>query len=356
MRANMTVRIGNLEFRNPVICGSGEQVMTAAGIRAAIAAGAAAVIAKSTNESDAAREQLDGTDYAKLSSDLDILSWDQKHRSSDYLFCRSGLAPVDPKTWLVEIAQLDQEAATSGAYVAASIIPADFDRAIKLAEFASRQGIRIIEINIGAPHGTEAAEGAIMVEKDSDRVRFGVQKLRSVVSGALWIKLTGNSDNIADLALAAKDGGADAVVMMGRAIAFLPDLDSMEPLLGTNAGYGGNWALPLTCRWLAASRRLLGSETPLIGTNGVRTGLDVARMMLSGADAIEMTSAIITGGFGVITDTINELEEYLTSKQCAAVDIVGVAADKLSSYGDQISRPGYWKNFVPPETISDDKL
>jgi len=329
--------------------------MTPAGIRAAIAAGAGAVIAKSTNESDAAREQLDGTDYAKLSHDLDILSWDQDHQSSDHLFCRSGLAPVDPKSWIAEIGQLDREAARAGAYVAASIIPADFDQALKLAAFASQQGVRITEINIGAPHGTEAAKGAIMVEKDSDRVRSVVQRMRAVVSGALWIKLTGNSDNIADLALAAKEGGADAVVMMGRAIAFLPNLDTMEPVLGTNAGYGGNWSLPLTCRWLAASRRLLGIETPLIGTNGVRTGLDAARMMLSGASAIEMTSAIVTGGFGVITDTRNELEEYLSSKACAAVDIVGVAADKLARYGDQKSRPGYWKNFVPPETVTDDR-
>ncbi len=190
-----------------------------------------------------------------------------------------------------------------------------------------------------------------MVEKDRHRVRSGVAKMRAVVSGALWIKLTGNSDNIADLALAAKEGGADAVVMIGRTIAFLPNLDTMEPLLGTNAGYGGNWALPLTCRWLVASRMLLDSDTPLIGTNGVRTGLDAARMMLSGATAIEMTSAIITGGFGIISDTIAELEEYLSSKERAAVDIVGVAADKLSSYGDQKSRPGYWKNFVPAETI-----
>jgi len=355
MPVNMTVRIGALDLKNPIICGSGEQVMTAAGIRAALAAGAGAVIAKSTNESDAARQQLDGTDYARLSHDLDILSWDQPHQISDYLFCRSGLAPVDPKAWLAEIGQLDQEAARAGAYVAASIIPADFDQALKLAAFADQQGIRIIELNIGAPHGTEAAKGAIMVEKDSDRVRSGVQEMRAVVSGALWIKLTGNSDNIADLALAAKQGGADAVVMMGRAIAFLPNLDTMEPVLGTNAGYGGNWSLPLTCRWLAASRRLLGIDTPLIGTNGVRGGLDAARMMLSGASAIEMTSAIITGGFGVLTDTINELEGYLASKDCDAVDIVGVAADKLSGYGDQKARPGYWKNFVPPETLSDDK-
>ena len=329
--------------------------MTASGIRAAIRAGAGAVIAKSTNESEAARRQLDGTDYAKLGEDLSRLPWNRAHQGSDHLFCRSGLAPRDTKSWLAEIAQLDKDAARDGAYVAASIIPADFDEAVGLAGFADQQGVRVIEINIGAPHGTEAAKGAIYVEKDSDRVRDRVAQMRMVVTGALWIKLTGNSGNISALATAAKEGGADAVVMMGRAIGFLPDLDSMAPILGTNAGYGGNWALPLTCRWLVASRKLMGAEAPLIGTNGARTGLDVARMMLSGASAVEMASAILTGGFGIIGEVIGELENYLVSKEVDAVDIIGVAADKITSYGEQTPRPDYWKKFVPPETIAGGK-
>jgi dihydroorotate dehydrogenase len=50
MTNRLTTVIGGLTLPNPVICGSGEPVMTEAGIRAALAAGAAGVIAKSVNE------------------------------------------------------------------------------------------------------------------------------------------------------------------------------------------------------------------------------------------------------------------------------------------------------------------
>jgi dihydroorotate dehydrogenase (NAD+) catalytic subunit len=33
--------------------------------------------------------------------------------------------------------------------------------------------------------------------------------------------------------------------MIGRSLGLMPDLDSHDPLLGTNLGYGGRWALPL---------------------------------------------------------------------------------------------------------------
>jgi dihydroorotate dehydrogenase len=50
MTSRLATTIGRLALPNPVICGSGELVMTEAGIRAALHAGAAGVIAKSVNE------------------------------------------------------------------------------------------------------------------------------------------------------------------------------------------------------------------------------------------------------------------------------------------------------------------
>ncbi len=61
---------------------------------------------------------------------------------------------------------------------------------------------------------------------------------------ALWVKLTGQSENVAALAQAAKQAGADAVVMIGRPLGMLPDLETMRPLINTNAAHGGRWALP----------------------------------------------------------------------------------------------------------------
>ena len=56
------------------------------------------------------------------------------------------------------------------------------------------------------------------------------------------------------------------------------------------------------------TRKRLGPEFPLVATNGARTGHDVARFLLAGASATEMTSAVMTRGFGAISEGIAELE------------------------------------------------
>jgi dihydroorotate dehydrogenase (NAD+) catalytic subunit len=138
---------------------------------------------------------------------------------------------------------------------------------------------------------------------------------------------------------------------MGRFMGLMPDLDTLKPVLGTAAGYGGPWALPITCRWLALSRRDAGAGFPLIGTNGARTGHDVARCLLAGASAVEMTSAVFQGGFTALTAARDELGAWLEGKDLAAADIVGRAADAAQSYAEQPARPGHWRGFVPAETL-----
>jgi dihydroorotate dehydrogenase len=343
-----SVLIGAVALKNPLICGSGEHVIEAAGIRRALAAGAAAVVAKSTNESEAAKRQLDRTDYALLDSEWRILPWDFKPPKDAHLLNRSGLAPQPFPAWLEMVARLDREARERDAYVVASLILADLDRSVDMARQIEAAGIRVLEVNIGAPHGREAAPGAIALETEASRVRDIVAKVRHTVRLPLWIKLTGQSEDVASLAAAAKAGGADAVGIMGRFMAMLPDVETMVPVLGTNAAFGGPWALPLTCRWLVASRIACGREFSLIGTNGARSGLDLVRMLLAGASAVEMTSAIFTGGFGAIERSLTEFGGYLRRKQIDARDLIGCAADRLGSYHDQLSRPDYWRQFVEP--------
>jgi hypothetical protein len=56
------------------------------------------------------------------------------------------------------------------------------------------------------------------------------------------------------------------------------------------------------------------------------------------------------GGFGVLTRARDELASWLEAKDLMLRDVIGRAADTLEPYGDQPSRPGHWRNFVPRET------
>ncbi len=344
---SLATMIGSLSLCNPVICGSGEPVMTEAGIRAALRAGAAGVIAKSVNEQPAAARQLDRADYARL----DHLGTPTAGQGVS-LFNRSGLIQRDPADWFAAIAAIDREAAQIGKFVAASVVYAAPDGAEAIAALARQAGLRVFELNLGAPHASEAAPGSIVQETDPDRLTDLVRRVRAVTEGMqLWVKLTGLSSNLPALAAAARCGGADAVCMMGRFMGLVPDLQTLEPVLGTSAAYGGGWALPIVCRFLALTRRALGPGMPLLGTNGVRSGGDVVRMALCGAGAVEVLSVTMHEGFAGLTRIIGELDEFLTGRNLQFQPLIGRLADGLAGYADQPETAGRWRDFVPPETL-----
>lgn len=345
--SRLVTQVASLTLKNPVICGAGEQTMTTAAIRSALASGAAAVVAKSTNESAAAKEQLDKTDYVLLDAQWNRLPWNFAPPPDAMLFGRSGLVQRDFDEWLDDLQQLDREARKQDAYVIPSLILSDLERCAAFARQIEEAGMRVLELNIGAPHGEEAAKGAIVLERGAERIETIVRRIRQATRLPLWIKLTGQSEDVVGLAQAARRGGADSVVMMGRFMGFLPDLESERPLLGTSAAIGGAWALPLTARWLMLTRKAMGPEFPLIATNGARNGLDVARFLLAGACATELTSAVFTGGYRVLSDAIEELDRYLRRRGHSATELLGMAADHVETYQQQPNRPGYWQGFAP---------
>lgn len=348
--ASTEITIGSVSLKNPVICGSGEHVMTEAGLQSALDAGVGAVVAKSINETQAAKDQLDRTDYALLDGDWNRLPWDFTAPRNATLACRSGLQKMDFDTWLEIITRLDATAANSGQYVIGSIILADLDAAVDMAQQMAAAGVRILEFNIGTPYGDEAA-GVVTTERATARVTEIVKAVCDAVYIPVWAKITGQSENVAALAQAARAGGAETVVLMGRFLGMIPELDTQAPLLGTNLGTGGGWALPMTCYWLAKSRAALGADVPLIGMNGARTGNDVLRMILAGAHAVEISSAVFTNGFGVLADAVRTVESYLANRDQNTMEIVGRAADRVVSFSDLPQRPGFWEQFVPPEAL-----
>ena len=321
--------------------------MTEAGIRAALRAGAAGVIAKSVNEQAAASRQLDRADYVRLDRHATPTS-----EPGISLFNRSGLTPRGTAEWLSAIAALDRQARAEGRFVAASIVYAGLQGAVSIAGMARQAGLRVFELNVGAPHASEAAPGAIAQETDPDRLAHLVRLVRAEAEGMqLWVKLTGLASNLPALAIAAQRGGADAVCMMGRFMAMVPDLETFKPVLGTCAAYGGGWALPIVCRFLALSRLATQGSLPLMGTNGVRSGRDVVRMALCGAVATEVLSIVMHEGFDGLTRIIDQLAAFHDQRDLIFRDLVGRSADALTGYGDQPETPGRWREFVPPETV-----
>ncbi|HEU5348167.1 MAG TPA: hypothetical protein VFU63_06105 [Ktedonobacterales bacterium] len=355
MTPDLSVQVAGVRLKNPIICASGEPTSTFAGIRAAIDAGAGAVIAKSTNESAAAKRQLASARYALLNSAWREVPWAgaDADPASTSVFCRSGLAPEDFETWVAGLVELDRYAQTKQSIVIGSLIVSDADVAATLASAMQAAGLRMLEVNFSAPHGEEAAPGAIRLEREPDRIADLTRRIRQHIQIPLLIKLSGQTDDVLGEVGAAYEGGADAVVLMGRHMGFLPDVTRRRPLLGTFAAIGGGWALPLTLRWVAKARARFGPSASLIATNGVRSGLDVARSLLAGASAVEVCSLVMQRGYGALGHLADEMSAYLSEQGIArASDIIGEAADGVQTY-QQAAPPAEnevtWRSFVPAD-------
>jgi len=335
MPADLGVTVAGLELKNPVIAGSGESTMDLDGLRAAINAGAGAVVAKSTNESPDAKQQLAAAEYLLLDERWRAvpIGPDTPTPTGATLLNRSGLVETPFDEWLELLAEADAYANARDAFVVGSLIVADPTEAVRMAKEMEAAGLRWLEVNVGAPHATEAAPGAIRAAGGAAAARDLVAPIRAAVSVPVTVKVGGMGDPL-DAAAGAFEAGADAVCLAGRHLGFLPDVDTRRPFLGTFGGVGGGWALPLSLRWVAKARARFGPDVSLVGTNGARDGLDVARFLLSGASAVEMTTVVMTDGPRALASAVEQLAEYLERQGRGASEIVGEAADQVMTYSD----------------------
>ena len=351
MTTDLSTRIGAITLKNPIIAGPAEHLIEKSGILRALDSGAGAVVVKSNNEAAGAKDQLERSEYTLLDEHWRQIPWNDRAPRRATLACRSGMSPMPFDAWLEQAATLDAEARKRDAYVVASLILGQLEPAVAMARRVEAAGLRVLEFNVGVPYGSQTQKGNVATELSPERLGEQVAAIRAAVSLPLWVKTSGQSERVPALAAAAFAAGADSVIMAGRLLGFIPDIETLKPLFGTSLGIGGYWNLPITCHWLAMTRKAIDRDKPLIGINGAQSGLDVVRFMLAGASAVEIASPVMIHGAGLLSDAIAELTQFLERKGINARDLIGVAADQHRSFMEMPRIPGNWRNYVPADSL-----
>jgi dihydroorotate dehydrogenase len=309
--------------------GSSELTMTRDGLITCVDAGAGAVVAKSVNESAAARRQLDIADYAFVGEEGRVRAPGEARRG-DGLLNRSGLAQLDLDDWLAVLAEAVAHGKPRGCPVIGSVTLGDPAAAARIGRALA--GVApAVELNIGAPHGREA--GAVRQLTEADAVGQAVRAVRAEVDVPLLVKLPGQASDVLGLARAARSAGADAVGLVGRYPGFLPDLDG-GAVLGSWGAWGSPACLPMSLYWVSKARLALGPQVPLVGTNGARTAADVLRFLASGASAVELVTALWIGGPPVIAELVAGVRAYLDEHGGDLAGFVGSALAGARDYAD----------------------
>jgi dihydropyrimidine dehydrogenase (NAD+) subunit PreA len=223
--------------------------------------------------------------------------------------------------------------------VASLMAPAVPDEWHKLVQKVQSAGPDMIELNLSCPHMAEGGIGSAIGQ--DPRLAGDVTKwVKEVAEVPVMVKLTPNVTDIISIGNAAKRNGADALSAINTVLSMTGiDLDTMEPKpsvkgLSTFGGFSGPSVKPISLR--IAVQLAKGVGLPLSSIGGITTWRDAAEFLMCGATTMQLCTAVMWKGYGIIEDLTTGLSNYLYEKDIGSVkEIIGHALPKIyDSLGD----------------------
>lgn len=187
-----------------------------------------------------------------------------------------------------------------------SLAAEDWEDYRKLLELTARQeNVDVVELNLSCPN---VERGGMAVGVDPDLVRRYVRLAKDILRGAAVLaKLTPNVQDIGLLALAAEEAGADGITAINTVLGMDIDTDSGKPVFHRiRAGLSGPAIMPVALEAVWRIRRRV--EIPVIGVGGISSPLDAEKFFLAGATAIQIGTAIFYAP-GLPGEILSALEE-----------------------------------------------
>ncbi len=177
---------------------------------------------------------------------------------------------------------------TVGTAVIANIAGEDEDQFVAMAEsIGGDAGLDAVELNVSCPNVSHGLDLGI----DPDAVARLVRRVRSVCPVPVIAKLTPNVTDIVAIARAAAEGGADAVSLVNTFRGMAVDWRRRRPILANDVGgLSGPAIKPLALRMGWDVARAL-PDLPIIGIGGIATADDALEFLVAGASAVQVGTA-----------------------------------------------------------------
>lgn len=154
-------------------------------------------------------------------------------------------------------------------------------------EALSLPGVAAIEANISCPNIEADGRAFAMSPKDTHRAIAEIKRFARV---PIWAKLTPNVADIAEIARAAEDAGADALVVANTLLGMAIDTETRKPKLGNvMGGLSGPAIRPVIVRMVFQCARAV--RIPIIGCGGILRAEDAVEHLLAGASAVQVGTA-----------------------------------------------------------------
>jgi len=191
------------------------------------------------------------------------------------------------------------------------------------ARLDGRQGIAALELNISCPN-TDL--GGVEFGVDPESTRKVATAVRTRTSLPVIVKLSPNVTDIAVIARAALDGGADILSLVNTFFGMAIDVERRRPILSSGSGgLSGPAIRPMAVHLVRKVARAV--RAPIIGMGGITSARDALEFILAGAAAVQVGTATFVDPSAAVK-VLEGIDDYCRRQQVAAVrDLVGALKD-----------------------------
>ncbi|MCK4332813.1 MAG: dihydroorotate dehydrogenase, partial [Thermoplasmatales archaeon] len=203
-----------------------------------------------------------------------------------------------------------------------SIYGANTREFIELGKRMEDYGVSALELNLSCPH---AKSYGLEVGCDPKLVQEITSSVKEKVGIPIFVKLSPNVTNIIEIAIAAEEGNADAIVAINTVKGMKIDLELGKPILSNKiGGYSGKAIKPIGIR--CVYEIVKNVDIPIIGVGGVTTGEDALEYIMAGASAVQIGSGVYYRGIDIFKKVCVEIEQLMKAYGYKKLtEIIGVA-------------------------------
>ena len=299
--ADLRIRIGSLEFRNPVIlasgtCGYGAELEDFIDLSQL-----GGIIVKGTT-----LEPREGNAYPRMAETASgmLNAVGLQNKGIDYF--EKNLYP--------QLAKYDTHV----------IVNVNGNTVEDYVELSSRinqlDAIPAIELNISCPN---VKRGGMIFGTNPASAREVIAAVRNVYSKTLIVKLSPNVTDVTEFARISEEEGAEAVSLVNTLLGMAIDVRTMRPKLSTvTGGLSGPAIKPVALRMVWQTARAV--RIPVIGLGGIMNAEDALEFIMAGATAIQVGTASFIDP-RTATTVVAGIESFLENKDFESVSrITGI--------------------------------
>ncbi len=322
----LSVNYLGIPFENPFVLASAPPTANEEMISRAFHAGWAGAVVKTLIKEPVHNLQ---NRFASMKADNKIIGFENIELLSE----------LKPETWYEQIRSLKQkfpEKRIIGSVMGDAKDPSPWK---ELTLGCQESGADLVELNFSCPHGyPERGKGAAIGQSAEYSSKI-VQWLKedSRIKIPLIPKLTAATTDISFIGEAVAQAGAhgiSAINTIPSLMGFnLKTLKAMPSVNGytTFGGYSGPGIKPIALRCVANLAQNPG--LPIMACGGISSGYDAAEFLLLGAPIIQICTAVMLEGYGIIHRCLNELQEFMKWHNFTCIeDFLGKGLNQLTQY------------------------